>query len=794
MKNKSPLETGAAIAPRLDASTNDGVSRPRRRERLLALATLALVAALLLAHSLVYKRFVSDDAFISLRYARRFVEGHGLTWTAGERVEGYTDFLWVILISACGWLHGDYLSSALALDHMGAVLAVAMLGRSLRTGHLSSIRLLAGGGLLAASIPVAAWANGALEHGFMTGVLALGLFVVTRRAESKASHSGWVAGLPFAALALLRADGILFAALAVGGALVADWTAPPGGYSGNAEGRFRAPVLRWAPVALAPAVALVAQSLFRRSYYGVWVPNTALAKVAFNRFRLLSGLDYLARGYQAAWVLVGIALVAALVLRSRSRPVVVICLTTIVGWSAYLLVVGGDIFPAWRQLVFVFVPLSFLVGELAERVVSEGLFNPPSVAVVALAIAALHIDVQRQDRENQRVLNEVWEWSGFSIGTMLEEAFSQKDPLHAVDAAGALPYWSNLRSLDMLGLNDTYLAHHPPPNFGHAEIGHELGDGGYVFRRAPDLISFNNAGGDHAPMFLSGRQLVAMPSFQRSYQWIRVESKSGNGAQAEIWVRRDGGKLGIAESADRIEVPGYFLTGPESAAIARLDPQGRLTVAVGQDAYGVLPAFEVPAGRWRMTLDPAVADQASVGFRCDVRSMDKVGSSGWVIELESTRAIAVAIAPVLGARATLVRALIFERTGDEPSFKCPLPGRPVAVALSAVSAAKPENLPWSHPSNFVFGEDGLSASVAFSQRVTSVDVSLDNNDAYSLEFRRGGAVLWKGAVSIANNGGGLAVRHLDVAGGLLLRRGDEVLVAPVNGDKHYSLGFLHLRE
>ena len=36
----------------------------------------------------VYWNYTADDAYISLRYAHRLMNGQGLTWTDGERVEG----------------------------------------------------------------------------------------------------------------------------------------------------------------------------------------------------------------------------------------------------------------------------------------------------------------------------------------------------------------------------------------------------------------------------------------------------------------------------------------------------------------------------------------------------------------------------------------------------------------------------------------------------------------------------------------------------------------------------------
>lgn len=44
-------------------------------------------------------RFVCDDAFISFRYAKNFLNGYGLVFNQGETVEGYTNFLWTLLLA-----------------------------------------------------------------------------------------------------------------------------------------------------------------------------------------------------------------------------------------------------------------------------------------------------------------------------------------------------------------------------------------------------------------------------------------------------------------------------------------------------------------------------------------------------------------------------------------------------------------------------------------------------------------------------------------------------------------------
>src|SRR4051812_8768436 len=42
--------------------------------------------------------FTIDDAYISFRYARNFAHGDGLVYNLGERVEGYTNFLWTVIL------------------------------------------------------------------------------------------------------------------------------------------------------------------------------------------------------------------------------------------------------------------------------------------------------------------------------------------------------------------------------------------------------------------------------------------------------------------------------------------------------------------------------------------------------------------------------------------------------------------------------------------------------------------------------------------------------------------------
>src|SRR5262249_8034083 len=89
-----------------------------------------------------------DDAFISFRYIDQFEQGHGLVYNPGQRVEGYTHFLWVILLAAA-----HRLSGGADLVAIGRYLSIPFYAALLAVLFVRAMR--AGGGVRA--LPVAAW-------------------------------------------------------------------------------------------------------------------------------------------------------------------------------------------------------------------------------------------------------------------------------------------------------------------------------------------------------------------------------------------------------------------------------------------------------------------------------------------------------------------------------------------------------------------------------------------------------------------------------------------------------------
>jgi hypothetical protein len=147
---------------------------------------------------------VAEDAFITFRYSMNLAQGHGAVFNAGERVEGYSNFLWMIVL---GVLH-----RAFGLDIPGTArwLGVLAVSATLLLAYWTTLRLtdsdrasgVAASMLLAASGSVAAYGPSGLETPvFCLLVLATACLAVLGRMAG----AGLIAGLAV----LTRPDGIV---------------------------------------------------------------------------------------------------------------------------------------------------------------------------------------------------------------------------------------------------------------------------------------------------------------------------------------------------------------------------------------------------------------------------------------------------------------------------------------------------------------------------------------------------------------------------------------------------------
>jgi hypothetical protein len=520
------------------------------------LTFLASVPAglLLLFHAARYFPFLADDALISLRYADRLVDGHGLTWTDGDRVEGYSNLTWIL---ATAFLHVFGVDLVVASRLLAAACLLGTLACVVAWERAAGERGLLAGALASSAAALtgtcAVWLVGGLEQPLV--VLLLSLALLSCRAALDGSRGR--ASTYLALLCLSRPDGALLSATVIAA-------------FGLAAGLHRESLRACARLAWPSALAIVAQLSFRLLYYHDWIPNTARAKLSFTSERVHNGLLYLWHGAEFLWPLCVVAVVSTLLARTRRLLLVWLPL---VAWLAYLVMIGGDFFPGRRLMLPVVVLLALAIASGVAGILRT--WARPMLALVpCIALLAVQVPLTWFDPENTNALLAApWAANDRVIGRLFKKAFGKAQPLLAVDGAGSLPFFSELPALDILGLNDRYLALHPPPDFGRAMVGHELGDGDYVYRRRPDLLVICLSGTPPGACFRPDRELMRRPEFKREYQLLRFRGRDPYPFDTNVFVRREG-KVGMSTRGNQLFVPGFFLAG--ELGVAALDAQGRL--------------------------------------------------------------------------------------------------------------------------------------------------------------------------------------------------------------------------
>lgn len=489
--------------------------------------------ALLVAGGLFTDRIV-DDTFISLRYARHWAEGFGPVFNVGERVEGYTNFLWTALLAA---LHRLVPEESLPRAAQWAALlcgagVVALAGRVAGRwfGALA-------GGLLALSLalhsPLIAWSTAGLETTLFT-LLLLAALAIEASGPRRA-----LAALPPLLLALAtatRPDGIVFLPVLLGMRLLFP-----------VEGRWRAALTG----GLLFALLYAPYWFWRWRYYGDLVPNTFYAKVGGGAAQWWRGVGYV-REYAATYGLWICALAAWGAWRGRGLPLQRLCAGFLAAGLFYVVSVGGESLGFYRFMVPLVPCLALLATAGAVDLVARlraPLAARAATAALLLATAwcsarpllgtALFPSASRKVEPRSGVAfpgngsdhDFTWFDNYFvarqKVAAEWISAHAPPDALVAATPAGSIGWHLRQPVLDMLGLNDRHIAHVVIPDMGKGRAGHEKGDGRYVLSRRPRYLLLGNVAVfdhpiDDAEMetrlkFRSENEIWADPDFRRDY-------------------------------------------------------------------------------------------------------------------------------------------------------------------------------------------------------------------------------------------------------------------------------------
>ncbi|WP_138735460.1 hypothetical protein [Modestobacter excelsi] len=277
---------------------------PRRRFHpawAIGWAVVGLAALVHLALCWLYRDFLTDDAWISVRYAENIAAGEGPVWNpGGPRVEGFSNPLLVAieaLAHAVGWSAPGAARSLGVVSGLACVVLVYVQGRAVVGEWTARIASL----LTACSAPFALWAVGGLETLLVALAVAAGTLEVARRDGGRVLP----AAAAFAVLPWLRPEG-----LAVAAAVVA---------IGEVPGLFRAgtrrrAVLRVVVLGGVPLCSQIVLEAVRVGVHGHLLPNSVLYKSGAGE-----GFTVLAKFLDQALLPTALAALGAVLVTGRAR-------------------------------------------------------------------------------------------------------------------------------------------------------------------------------------------------------------------------------------------------------------------------------------------------------------------------------------------------------------------------------------------------------------------------------------------------------------------------------------------
>ncbi len=471
-----------------------------------------------------------DDMMISMRYARHLAEGQGLVWNPhGPRVEGFTNPLWVGYMAIFHVLGVDEALTSLCLQVSGALFILLTLIAARRLADLLTGDPWVGVGAAIFTgfyLPLNTWSLQGTEVSILVLLLTVTAWWTLRLLRARRFSAG-----PYLLLGLttwIRPDvAVPFGALMLFLALQ------------DRPHRLRHLII--APLIL--AAFLGPQFLWRRWYFGEWLPNTYTLKMA--GYPLIKRITH---GYEIAtrFLVHWGALPLGVLIFRRDRAVRLL-VWLFAAQMLYSIYVGGD---AWEhygganRYLSVTIPLWFVLlwallraGYHALVASAQTLASPPKPTALraGLLVSGIYLLVTFNYTYGTGALKE-WLLLEPSLyagenrakveQALLLEALTTPDATIALAGVGIVPYFAERTYIDLLGKTDPVIARLPMDQTIIPEFkpGHMKWDYAYsIGTLKPDVV-----------LELWVKPEDAGPYLDADYLTIWFPPKNAN-----VWMRRD---------------------------------------------------------------------------------------------------------------------------------------------------------------------------------------------------------------------------------------------------------------
>lgn len=459
--------------------------------------------------------FTQDDAYIFFRYAKNYAHGHGLVFNPGERVEGYTSFTWVMIMAGVIRLGFDpvLLSKVLGLIFsIGSMCLLYLISKLIARQRPFVFNILSVF-MIACNGSFALWTLSGMETSLFIFLFFAAIYAYLY--EHYRARYMLLTPFLFVLLSLTRPEGIFLFGLTYVHRVV------------NLYRSKRLHVRENVRYVGLFVLLLFPFFLWRISYYGYPLPNTFYAKTGPSWVYLKMGLDYtvLFLKQYALWGLALIIPFCALFFR-KDRFWYGYCVMLIMAFIAYVTAIGGDVLLENRFYIPVFFLMYLLVQEgfydayrfLRKQKYLKTMRTKPVCLTCILLMTLLYsawtfyypytsiLDSKKLMENVVRKFSRTADWVNSQ---------DVRDASLATTGMGAVSYLADIEVIDMYGITDSYIAHHPEPIEGLTSSTKEQNyNASYIMSRKPTYIYFVT---NNKPAALAEKALFTTPEFRQGY-------------------------------------------------------------------------------------------------------------------------------------------------------------------------------------------------------------------------------------------------------------------------------------
>lgn len=456
-------------------------------------------------------KFIQDDAFTSLRYVKNFLNGQGLVFNPGERVEGYTNFLWVMILSAIKFV-SDLLNVTINLEELTQILSTffgvtfliavyVLSNRIFNEKKYSSLFSSAFSFLIVLMVlyttPFMYWSVSGMETSLFATLTIISIYYFI-----ESYHSQKITPFIIVSIlnSLLRPEGFVFFFILIFiRAMLNFIEKEPNKLLPRIVYSFDVSIKKSVLIYLSVMSLYI---LFRVIYYGYPFPNTFYAKTEFNLEFLKRGWNYLTEFVQD-YFMYGFMFVPIAFLFNKKyfgKETITMLLFSFI-YILSIVLIGGDVLPIGRF----FLPILPLIYILFIASINKFIQNYSHERWMKYFYAIMIIVLFIFSTSNYRMQKpKMLEKRAYEIGLVskmkiyadwVSKRNYHKNIVVALSTIGAFSFYSNSIVIDLVGLTDEYIAHHPKEVEG---INYELPvlwkerhyNADYVLSRKPDFIIF----------------------------------------------------------------------------------------------------------------------------------------------------------------------------------------------------------------------------------------------------------------------------------------------------------------